>query len=109
MNTENYQSFVQTTAIYPDSGSKNTYELMYLAMGLCSESGEVANKIKKIYRDGSAIPLESLAGELGDVAWYWFNLCNALGLDAKEVLQLNMAKLESRKDRGVLGGSGDTR
>lgn len=98
-----YQEFTRTTAIYPKDKA-----LEYLTLGLCSESGEVAGKIKKQIRDGGDLKQQVL-DELGDVLWYACRICDELECDLEQVMDSNMAKLRSRKNRGVLAGSGDTR
>jgi len=110
MNLNDYKNFTRTTAIYPEANTGQVPELMYLALGLAGESGEVANKVKKLYRDGDdPAKREQLQGELGDVFWYLARLCDALGLEPEDLLQANADKLSSRKQRGVIGGSGDNR
>ena len=103
-----YQEFTITTAIYPEAGTGSPSALMYLACGLSGESGEVAEKIKKFYRDGKH-DTEEVGKELGDVLYYLTRLADELGLSMEDVLRRNMAKLQSRKARGVLQGSGDNR
>lgn len=77
-------------------------------LGLVGEAGELAEKIKKLIRDDT-IEVDIVLKELGDVAFYVAALANYFGSDLQEVLDINVAKLESRKARGVLQGSGDTR
>lgn len=107
-NIDEYLKFTDTTAIYPDAGTGRHVELIYLALGLSGESGEVAEKIKKSIRDGK-LDLESLKMELGDVFWYLTRLCAWCGVNPSEVLKLNIEKLSSRRDRNKLKGSGDDR
>lgn len=110
MNLNEYRNFTRTTAIYPEAGTGAVHELMYLSLGLAGEAGEVANNVKKLYRDGDdAARREKLKTEIGDVLWYLVRLCDALALDPEDVVRANAAKLASRQDRGVLGGSGDNR
>ena len=103
MMLEDYQQWTRTTAIYP---KETAYD--YLGLGLCSEAGEVAGKLKKRIRDGGVNVMDTI-DEIGDVFWYATRLCDELGFSAQEVLNRNREKLESRKERGVLGGSGDKR
>lgn len=77
-------------------------------LGLVGESGEIAEKIKKYFRDGT-IDKTNLQKELGDVIFYWFALHGAMGIDPEETIEANMVKLSDRKNRGVLRGSGDNR
>ncbi len=105
-----YQDWTVTTAMYPHAETGNVEELMYLALGLVGEAGEVANKVKKLFRDGDNQDLRTeLAKELGDVMWYMGRLSSVLDVDLTETLAKNVAKLESRKARGVITASGDNR
>lgn len=83
------------------------------AMGVAGEAGEVVEKWKKIvaYKGGkvSDEDLDELAKELGDVVWYIAVLAHSLGLSLEEVMQRNISKLASRKERGVITGEGDNR
>lgn len=108
MNFSEYQQQTAKTAIYdPDIA------IIYTTMGLASEAGEVAGKIKKVYRDNfgnfTAPQVEMIASELGDVLWYVAQLASALGLDLNKVAEGNITKLQSRDVRGVIAGSGDNR
>jgi NTP pyrophosphatase (non-canonical NTP hydrolase) len=106
MNFNEYQQQAKEFGKYPKEGDKP--ELMYLALGLTGESGEIAEKIKKFYRDGS-LDRDSLAKELGDVLWYLSQLSFHISWDLQAIAYKNIEKLSSRKERGVLGGSGDDR
>ena len=109
MQLSEYQSRSRATAVYPDAGDNLTYP----ALGLCGEAGECAEKVKKAIRDdGGALTEErrsALAAELGDVLWYAAQLATEAGLDLDRVAEDNLAKLLSRRERGVLQGSGDAR
>lgn len=87
--------------------------LAYYALGLCDEAGEVAGKVKKLYRDHNGVLTEEykkeIEKELGDVVWYLSQMCTKLGVSFEEVAQMNLDKLKSRMDRGKLTGSGDNR
>lgn len=101
-----YQEIARETAIYP-----NNSKVVYPVLGMAGEAGEVANKVKKIIRDGLDVEdvREDLAKELGDVMWYVSNVAYDLGLDLAYIANLNLQRLRDRKERGVLGGSGDNR
>ena len=105
---DSYQKQAKKTAIYPKSA-----DIMYPALGLTGEAGEVANKVKKIVRDGreNSPPdwREQIAYELGDVLWYCAALASDLGLSLGRIATENADKLSGRKERGTLGGSGDSR
>jgi len=109
MNFEEYQNLSKKTAIYPEIG-KN---FVYPTLGLVGESGEVAEKIKKIFRDKDGIvDAETrlmLKKELGDVLWYLSQLATELELSLDEVAVYNIEKLKSRHERGTLQGNGDNR
>jgi len=81
-----------------------------LGMG---EAGEVQGKIKKIIRDNggyiSAESREAIKGELSDVLWYISSMCDTLDIKLEDIATYNIEKLKSRRDRGVLHGSGDNR
>lgn len=103
-----YQAFTDTTAIYPQSGTGEDIALAYVAMGLAGEAGEIANKVKKIVRDGEYDAV-ALSEELGDVLYYAARFAAELGTSLNLIARDNMTKLNSRKERGVLGGNGDSR
>lgn len=102
MTFDEYQEFARSTAVYPEN-----CKITYPALGLCGETGEVAEKIKKHIRDGRS--LEGVGLELGDVLWYISALADDLGVSLEEIAQSNVDKLKSRKERGKIGGSGDNR
>lgn len=87
--------------------------IVYPTLGLVNEAGEVAGKIKKIFRDRggqiSEADREALKGELGDVLWYLTQICTNLGLTLEEVAEANLDKLFSRLERGQIHGDGDHR
>ena len=104
-----YQIRAAETAIFPKEKA-----LEYLTLGLTGEAGEIANKVKKLIRDGADVEgyqerLSQIAAELGDVLWYLANLANDLGYSLHEIAENNIEKLESRKERNVIQGSGDNR
>ncbi len=82
-------------------------------LGLVGESGEVAEKFKKIYRDKDSkideTSLKEIEKELGDVLWYLQSICQYLGLSLDDVAKNNLSKLISRQARGQGHGSGDNR
>lgn len=109
MTFEEYQKLSRETAIYPNIG-KN---FIYPTLGLAGESGEVAEKVKKILRDNNGVADEEkkkeLTKELGDVLWYLAQIATELGVPLEEVASLNIEKLKSRFDRNKIQGSGDNR
>ena len=108
MTFNEFQEKALSTANY---GIDN--KIIYPALGLCGEAGEIAEKIKKTIRDkeGKLTPKVSLeiAKELGDVLWYITSLGNDLGFSLEEIANLNNEKTLSRKNRNVISGSGDNR
>jgi NTP pyrophosphatase (non-canonical NTP hydrolase) len=109
MEFATYQRESRKTAVYPGAGEN----LIYPTLGLCGEAGEVAEKVKKILRDQQGLVTDenrqALQKELGDVLWYVAQVASELGLDLAVVAEKNLEKLFSRKERGVLSGSGDNR
>lgn len=103
-----YQRAARETAIYPVH-LRGTYP----TLGLCGEAGEVAEKVKKLFRDSAGIATEefqaALKKELGDVLWYLANIASDYNLSLDEIASENLRKLASRKARGTLQGSGDDR
>lgn len=109
---DEYQGKTRDTANYPEAQTGSVLALTYVGLGL-GEAGEVQGKIKKVLRDDGGIVTEekraAIVGELGDVLWYVARLADELGLDLSEIATRNLDKLSSRKERGVIGGSGDNR
>ena len=108
MTLNEYQQKALETAVYPQE-----FKIIYPSLGLTGEAGECADKVKKVIRDnGGQFTDEErleLAKEIGDVVWYCATLANDIGFDLETIGQVNYAKLHSRQERGVLGGSGDNR
>ena len=99
MTFDEYQEFARSTAIYPAE-----CKITYPTLGLCGETGEVAEKVKKNIRDGKS--LDGVGLELGDVLWYISALADDLGVTLEEVAQANVDKLRSRMELGQIGGIG---
>ena len=89
------------------------HQIVYPTLGLTNEAGEVAGKVKKIFRDKNGVISEedrqALKGELGDVLWYLAQICTELDLSLEEVAHANLEKLFSRLERCTIKGSGDVR
>ncbi|HNB36925.1 MAG TPA: nucleoside triphosphate pyrophosphohydrolase family protein [Anaerolineales bacterium] len=109
MNFNDYQQKSRVTAQYPAIG----HPVIYPTLGLVNEAGEVAGKIKKIFRDRQGViseaEREALKAELGDVLWYIAQVCTELNLPMDEVAQANLEKLLDRQARGKIQGDGDNR
>ena len=103
MTFDEYQEKASSTAIY-----KSEHQVIYPALGLTGEAGEVADKVKKILRDGK-FDREAIAKEIGDVLWYVAALCRDLNVTMDDVARMNLDKLAARKEKGTLQGSGDNR
>lgn len=112
MTLNEYMDHTFDTALYPGANEGTVAAVVYCGLGL-GEAGEVQGKIKKIIRDdGSVITDEKRAvilDELGDVLWYAARLAKELGSTLEDVAKGNLAKLEDRRARGVVTGSGDNR
>lgn len=108
-----YQVGANSTAVYP-----RKHPIMYCALGLAEEAGEVAGKFKKALRDhawdGTIEDLpdtvrSAIVEEMGDVLWYLSQLARELHTDLDTVARVNYSKLQARLRRGTLHGSGDNR
>lgn len=109
MNFNEYQKSALKTAIYPNIGRN----LNYTVVGLCGETGELANKLGKTIRDsGGRVTEEAREGmikELGDILWFLSASCSELGCELDEVAKQNLDKLTLRKNKGTINGTGDER
>ena len=104
-----YENLAGQTAIFPKDKA-----LEYLALGMTSEAGEVAGKVKKLIRDGEDVEgfemkKLAIASEIGDVLWYCAMMAKEVGVPLNTIMQDNLRKLHDRKERGKLHGSGDDR
>jgi NTP pyrophosphatase (non-canonical NTP hydrolase) len=131
MNSEEYQKATHTTAIYPEHNA-----LEYLTIGIGGEVGELQGKIAKLYRKDVVggyyyrrslndplaqrpvklsvdaiedIQAEGIKAELGDVLWFVSEFCTLFGWTLSELMEENIQKLQGRKERGTIEGSGDSR
>ena len=109
MNFTDYQTKSLVTAKYPAIG----HGVIYPTLGLVNEAGEVAGKIKKVFRDKDGViseeTREALKAELGDVLWYLAQVSTELNLSLDEIAEYNLAKLLDRQARGKIRGDGDNR
>jgi NTP pyrophosphatase (non-canonical NTP hydrolase) len=108
MQMNDYQQKAVRTARPKDAPD----ELMHLLLGLLGESGEIAEKVKKVIRDEASdfSKLDELfEKELGDVLWHIAALASYFDIPLEKIAQQNIDKLASRLERGVIGGSGDNR
>jgi len=112
LNMNEYQADAASTMIYK-------WKVIYPALGLASEAGEVCDKIKKMIRDDDIrfdgnerltdAQRADIIFELGDVLWYVAALSRDLGVSLNELAHMNLEKLALRKQRSSLNGSGDYR
>lgn len=109
MDFSDYQTKSRRTAKYPVIG----HPVIYPTLGLANEAGEVAGKIKKVFRDKdgqiNTETLEALKSELGDVLWYIAQVSTELGLSLDDVAEYNITKLYDRMERDKIKGDGDNR
>jgi len=103
LGLNDYQKAASKTAIY-----RSEHSILYPALGLAGEAGEVANKVKKMLRDNK-FDRNAIAAEIGDVLWYIAALSRDLNIDLHDLAMQNLEKLYGRKARGTLGGNGDDR
>lgn len=97
MTINEYQKLAMTT-LNPALSKKDV--LINGVMGLCGESGEAIDIVKKHLAQGHALDREKLIKELGDVAWYLAETAYALDIDLEKVLSLNIEKLKKRFPEG---------
>jgi len=104
-----YQNKAAETAIFPKEKA-----LEYLTLGLTGEAGEIANKVKKLIRDGADreeyhAKLNAIGHELGDILWYCAMLAREVDMNLGRIMEDNLEKLADRKARNRLQGDGDNR
>ena len=108
MDVKEYQGIIAKTAVFPKE-----IGLTYCTLGLCGEAGEVAEKVKKLYRDAGGVVTDEfkhgVKKELGDVLWYVTATANELGLTLEEIMEANYEKLVKRRETNTLHGNGDNR
>lgn len=97
MKINEYQKLALRT-LNPELSSKDV--LINGVMGLCGESGEAIDLVKKHLAQGHPLDREKLAKELGDVAWYLAETAYAIGYDLEDILQMNIEKLRQRYPEG---------
>lgn len=113
MNIQDYSEQAISTLLGEHGIDGMSPTLISQVFGLVGESGEVAEKFKKLIRDKhgriSEEDKQEILKELGDILWYINSVSNLLGSNLEEVAQKNLDKVLSRKARGVTQGSGDNR
>ena len=119
MDMNTYQARSAETDIYPpnipemDGDDMRVWLVEYRTLCLCGEAGELANKVKKIRRDGDGVVddavREQMSHELGDMMWYMARLCEIIGVNMGDIAVENLAMLKKRMDEGKICGAGDKR
>lgn len=113
MELDEYQREIEKFDVFRGAQRVSDPGFMAKVLGLCGESGEVAEKFKKILRDKNGELLEEdkleVAKELGDVLWYVATIARYMGFSLDEVAEGNIEKLQSRLERNKLHGEGDNR
>lgn len=117
MHLNAYQKEASTTAIYP--GKKSLMGLAYVALGANGEAGEIAEHVKKAWRDdeereGGIYVVNTerrnkILKEVGDALWYLSQICEELDADFAVVARQNLMKLDDRRERSMISGEGDDR
>ena len=97
MTINEYQKLAMVT-LNPELDKKDV--LINGVMGLCGESGEAIDIVKKHLAQGHELDKEELAKELGDVAWYLAETATAIGYDLEDIFQMNIDKLKKRYPEG---------
>ena len=97
MNINDYQALAMTT-LNPALSRKEV--LINSVMGLCGESGEAIDIVKKWLAQGHELDKAHLAKELGDIAWYLAEAATALDIPLEDILQANLDKLKKRYPEG---------
>lgn len=108
MNLNKYQEWTRTTAVYPGANEHGFQEMNYLVLGLASEAGEVAGKLKKVIR-GDEVEPEAFLSEVSDVLWYLVRISDNIGITLGELAEYNKNKLIKRQQTNTIKGDGDKR
>ena len=113
MKLDEYEKIALSTLSSHHSYGEISPALMDQVLGLAGESGEVAEKFKKLIRDKNGTlnteDKNEIIKELGDVLWYITTIAHLLNSNLETVAKNNNEKLLSRKERGQIGGAGDNR
>lgn len=111
-NADHYQQDSRLTWRQVDTGISPEIDV-YCVLGLLSEAGELAGKVKKLFRDKQGFvseeDREAIKKEIGDALWYLTQIATGFGFSLSDVMQANIGKLTDRRLRGVIGGNGDNR
>ena len=110
MNTlKKYEDFMQTSKFYP----QDKLPITYPALGLNGEAGEVAEKVKKCWRDNNGIfddnIKQAIMKELADTLWYIWACADDMGYTLEDILKIGIQKVKERQETNTVHGSGDDR
>ena len=97
MQVNEYQTLAMTT-LNPELSKREV--LINSVMGLCGESGEAIDIVKKWLAQGHELDKDSLAKELGDICWYLAETATALDLSLEDIMEANIEKLRKRYPDG---------
>ena len=97
MTINDYQKLAMTT-LNPELSERDV--LINGVMGLCGESGEAIDLVKKWLAQGHELDREKLAKELGDICWYLAETATAIGYDLEDIMAANIEKLKKRYPQG---------
>jgi NTP pyrophosphatase (non-canonical NTP hydrolase) len=106
---DEYQKETRKTAVYGEIG----HPIVFPVIGLFEEAGELAGKVKKMFRDHGGeldeTQKELIQKELGDILWYLTQACTELGVTLEDTSLMNLEKINSRLKRNTIHGEGDDR
>ena len=107
MEAKEYEKFMSTSKVYED------LPIIYPALGLNGEAGEVADKVKKVLRDNNGIFEEKIKQdilkELADTLWYIWATADDMGYTLSDVFETGIKKVKERQETNTVHGSGDDR
>lgn len=113
MDFNEYQRLAATTDVGTSAQDCLEPGWLYYVLGIAGETGELMEKIKKLFRDKNGVIdaefKEVVKKEMGDIQWYQSRLADWFGIEFNDVAETNIRKLASRKERGKLHGDGDDR
>lgn len=111
MDFNEYQKLAARTATF--EGRDPWYPLMYVALGIAGESGELIEKLKKVMRNDNGVisdeKREAMKQEIGDVLWYLSQFARLIDIPFEDAAKANIDKTWDRAQRGVIRSEGDTR
>jgi NTP pyrophosphatase (non-canonical NTP hydrolase) len=108
MDLDTYQAVALSTAVYPERNTGSLHAILYCALGLAGEAGEVANQVKKIIRDDGGVldpgRIAKIVDEIGDCLWYAALLALECNHRLSDVGDLNVRKLRERMEANTIRG-----